>query len=98
MKPKRRDFFKIAGLVSISLAGTSLIPAHGIKIESEKGIPGLPEDTPVLEPLNRFPRMVHEYFVNRVKQIEQTAINRRSSLHTKKDAEEYIRDIKSKQP
>jgi dienelactone hydrolase len=53
-------------------------------------------DTPRFAPLNRFPRMVQEYFVERVRAIEQTGIRARSNLRTRADAEEYIADVRKK--
>ena len=49
-----------------------------------------------LPPLNRFPRMVQEYFVERVRRIENRGNRRRSSLKTREDAERYVRDIRRK--
>jgi dienelactone hydrolase len=49
-----------------------------------------------LQPLNRFPRMVHEYFVQRVRQVERRANQRRAALKTRADAEAYVRDIRQK--
>ncbi len=49
-----------------------------------------------LEPLNRFPRMVQEYFVGRVRQVEQLAEKRRAALRSKRDAEAYVREVRQK--
>lgn len=40
--------------------------------------------------------MVHEYFVKRVRQVEQEAGKRRSELRTKNDAEAYVREVREK--
>jgi len=48
------------------------------------------------EPLNRFPRMVQEYFVKSVRQIENQANKRREALKTSADAEAYVRDVREK--
>ena len=45
---------------------------------------------------NRFPRMVHEYFVWHLKQLEETANKRRSAIKTAAEAEAYIRDVRGK--
>jgi dienelactone hydrolase len=50
----------------------------------------------VLEPLNRFPRMVQEYFVRRVREVEQLAEKRRAALKSKPDAEAYVREVRGK--
>ncbi|UCE46488.1 MAG: prolyl oligopeptidase family serine peptidase, partial [Phycisphaerales bacterium] len=49
-----------------------------------------------LEPLNRFPRMVQEYFVRSVRRIENQANARRAALKTRADAEAYVRDVRDK--
>lgn len=41
------------------------------------------------EPLNRFPRMVHEWFVDQVREAEQRKLKRMERLRTKADAEAY---------
>ena len=55
-----------------------------------------PSDSTALEPLNRFPRMVQEFFVERVRRAEKVGIERRSRLETKVDAESYVRDVRRK--
>ncbi len=47
-------------------------------------------------PLNRFPRMVHEFFVDRVREIEQRSSALKASLKTKQDAERYIVAVREK--
>lgn len=49
-----------------------------------------------LEPLNRFPRMVQEYFVRAVRRVENQANARRATLKTQADAEAYVRDVREK--
>jgi dienelactone hydrolase len=49
-----------------------------------------------IEPLNRFPRMVQEYFVKSVRRIEQQANLRRAALETRSDAEAYVNDVREK--
>ena len=46
--------------------------------------------------VNRFPRMVQEYYVRRVRQIEQASKARRMALDTRADAEAYIAEIRDK--
>ncbi len=53
-------------------------------------------EPPPLDPLNRFPRMLHESVVARVRQVDQVANARKSALKTKADAEAYIRDLRQK--
>ena len=53
-------------------------------------------DPPALAPLNRFPRMVQEYFVERARAAEKVGIFARASLQTKADAERYVADVRRK--
>lgn len=48
------------------------------------------------EPLNRFPRMVQEYFVRSVRRIESQGNKRRADLKTQADAEAYVQDVREK--
>ena len=48
------------------------------------------------EPLNRFPRMVQEYFVQQVRQAEQRSLAVKRGLKTKADAEAYVRSTRAK--
>ncbi|MFH1882224.1 MAG: prolyl oligopeptidase family serine peptidase [Planctomycetota bacterium] len=49
-----------------------------------------------LVPLNRFPRMVQEYFVKSVHRIEQQANQRRAVLKTRAEAEAYVREVRER--
>lgn len=48
------------------------------------------------EALNRFPRMVHEFFVSHVRDIERRSLAVKSSLRTKADAERYVNLVRQK--
>jgi dienelactone hydrolase/pimeloyl-ACP methyl ester carboxylesterase len=48
------------------------------------------------KPLNRFPRMVQEWFVTQVRQIETRADAVREALKTQADAEAYVSDVRAK--
>lgn len=52
-------------------------------------------DVPVA-PLNRFPRMVQEYFVERVRRIEEAHSRTVGALKTKADAEAYVAGVRKK--
>jgi dienelactone hydrolase/pimeloyl-ACP methyl ester carboxylesterase len=54
------------------------------------------QQDPEIEPLNRFPRMVQEYFVDRVKRVEAQADRRRAALKTKQGAEAYVEAVQQK--
>jgi len=77
-------------LVVLALLCAVMVPAEGAnrnsKIENRKSI----------EPLNRFPRMVQEYFVQSVRRIERRANQRREALKTAAGAEAYVHDIQEK--
>ena len=49
-----------------------------------------------LQPLNRWPRMVHEWFVKQVKNAEQKSLAHKNALKTKADAERYILDVRKR--
>jgi len=49
-----------------------------------------------LVPLNRFPRMVQEYFVESVHRVEQQANRRRAALKRRADAEAYVREVRER--
>lgn len=58
--------------------------------------PAAPAAPPPPTLLNRFPRMVHEYFVDRVCEVERAADEVRAKLQTKADAENYVRTVREK--
>lgn len=49
-----------------------------------------------LVPLNRFPRMVQEYFVRQVRAAEHLGEQARAAIKTKADAEAYVRTVREK--
>ncbi len=49
-----------------------------------------------LTPLNRFPRMMQEYFVRRVRRIERANIERLANLKTKEDAQRYVKSVQER--
>src|SRR5690606_4920461 len=46
--------------------------------------------------LNRFPRMIQEYVVGRVREIEREANGMRNAVKTKEDAEQYVENVRQK--
>jgi dienelactone hydrolase len=94
MKSNRRNFLKLTGLTGIGLAGAGILPSMAKNSESA-GSPAFQENTTMV-PLNRFPNSVHEYFVKKVKEIEQEAEKKRSSLKNQTDAEAYVAEIREK--
>ena len=49
-----------------------------------------------LAPLNRFPRMVQEFFVQREQALHQQRLERLAALATKGDAEAYVRAVRAR--
>lgn len=49
-----------------------------------------------ITPLNRYPRMVHEYYVDQVRAAEARSSERRAGLKSQADAEAYIADVRAK--
>jgi dienelactone hydrolase len=78
--------------LSVGGAGTALDwhgPAHATQTALAPG-------APPLTPLNRFPRMVQEFFVERENALHQQRLERLAALKTKDDAEAYVRGIRGK--
>ena len=49
-----------------------------------------------IKPFNHAPRMMQEYFVGRVREIEKLGDKRRAALQSKADAEAYVQDVRRK--
>jgi dienelactone hydrolase len=49
-----------------------------------------------LVPLNRFPRMVQEYFVERLRELEAVNRKEKENLKTRADAENYVQSVRGK--
>ena len=49
-----------------------------------------------LEPLNRFPQMMQEYFMRQVRSAGETSIGALNALKTKADAEAHVRAVQAK--
>ncbi len=52
------------------------------------------QTAPKLAPLNRFPRMVQEYFVARVRALSQARTEQLYGLATQRDAEAYVQSVR----
>src|SRR5436305_1487170 len=84
----RREFLKTAalGLTSCTLARGPI--AGQVLAAAEPAIKtGAP---PGLAPLNRFPRMMQEWLVRQVRDIEARGNIQRAALKSKADAEAYV--------
>jgi cephalosporin-C deacetylase-like acetyl esterase len=75
------------GGASVALAGA--LPAHAMQAGSAAA-------SPPLTTLNRFPRMVQEFFVERVREAHEQRLKRLAELKTRADAEAYIQNIREK--
>ncbi|MBL9199041.1 MAG: acetylxylan esterase [Opitutaceae bacterium] len=93
----RRALLQQAGLGALGLAavGPALIGAEATppKKSNAPAPSGAPGD---LAPLNRFGRMMQEFYVARVREVERAANARRAALRTRSDAEAYVRDVRAK--
>ena len=49
-----------------------------------------------LPPLNRFPRMVHNYYLDKVIEAENRGAARKAAIQTKAEAEAYIADVRKR--
>jgi len=80
---------RVGNIVFLNLVIFACLDAAHVQAASPSG-----KDS--FTPLNRFGRMVHEYFVERVRKVEEQANQRRADLKTRADAEAYIRDVRAK--
>jgi dienelactone hydrolase len=76
---------------SAAALGTSLwplgVPCSLIAAEPSKK---------TFEPLNHYPHMVQEYFVDQLRDVERRATQRKQALKTKADAEAYVKDVRGR--
>lgn len=78
----RREWLQTAAFSSLALA-LGVKSAHAA-------------DPKPLEALNRFPRMMQDWLVDRVREAEAMGDARRAAVKTKADAEAYVRDVKAR--
>lgn len=81
-------------LYALSIGGAGLacdwhVPAYAAQAASAVG-------TKPLATLNRFPRMVQEFFVARENSLHQQRLERLAALKTKADAEAYVQAVRGK--
>lgn len=85
----RRNMLKASALGACGLTLTDwLFPAslHAAEAAAPKA----------LDPLNRFPRMVQEYFVERLRLFEAANRTAKAALRTQADAQSYVRSVREK--
>jgi dienelactone hydrolase len=73
----------------------ALTLADWLVADSRRAIAAL-ADGDTIEPLNRFPRMVQRYFVDRVRRAEEAGLKAKAALSTKAEAEAYVREVRRK--
>src|SRR5262245_61307931 len=88
-RPTRRDLLQAAGLGVVGMAGLDLLGTPAASAAQA-------QKTPALQPLNRFGRMVHEFFVEQVRAAERAGVKARAALKTRADAEAYVLDVRKK--
>lgn len=90
----RRVLIQRAGLGAVGLAmfGPTVSGAES----AAKAKPAAAKPPAAPAPLNRFGRMMQEYLVAKVRAVEQAANARRAALHTKADAEAYVKGVREK--
>ena len=83
----RRQMLELAGLNLLC----SLVPwPQGVLAAAEPGPPA------PLEPLNRFPRMMQEYFVGQLRQFEDRNRQAKAALASRSDAEAYVQGVRKR--
>lgn len=86
----RREAFQATGLGALGLMRTGTAAAAESTVRQ-----GL-EPNPGIQPLNRLPRMVQEYFVAKVREAEKSNLLAEGTLQTKADAEVYVRSVRDR--
>lgn len=57
---------------------------------------GLAEESEIQAPLNRFPRMMQEYYVAKIAGLEKRELEKKAALKSKAEAEAYVREVREK--
>ena len=78
--------------LSVGAAGTAVDWPVSVDAAQTASAAGAPP----LATLNRFPRMVQEFFVARENALHQQRLERLAALKTKADAESYVRAVRQK--
>lgn len=95
----RRRLLKNAGLgligaAGLPLAGSPTLLAAAAPKAGKSGAPAGP--LPELAPLNRFPRLMQDYFLRRVTEQERATEAQRARIKTRSEAEAFIRERAAK--
>ena len=94
MNLTRRSLLLHAGTGLLGAAVSPLAAAADTKSKSTKSPSPKAAAVPPtdLAPLNRFPRMMHDWFLSQIAAQERTTEARRAALRTRADAEAFIRE------
>ncbi|HEY1173975.1 MAG TPA: acetylxylan esterase [Verrucomicrobiae bacterium] len=88
----RRELLQATGL---GLLGLAMGEVPGLS-SLEAAEAGKAVAAPSLTPLNRFPRMVQEQYVARVKRIEQAVRSRKQEMNSLESAQKYVMAVRQK--
>src|SRR3954468_12356185 len=80
----RRTMLRWAAMSSVAGVSAAVFAQEGKNARGE------------LAPLNRFSRMVQEWFVDQVRAAEEKIKERLAALKTKEDAEAYVRSVQER--
>ena len=85
----RRDLLYALSVCGAAAATDWQLPAYAAQAPAPSG-------APPLDALNRFPRMVQEFFVARENAVHQQRLQRLAALKTKADAEAYVQAVRAR--
>ena len=83
------------GLLGASLLGPSAVSAADAP-KAKMAKSAAPGPANALVPPNRFARMMQEYYVGRLREVERAANARRAKIRSKADAEAYVQEVRGK--
>src|SRR5688500_9255037 len=89
MRISRREMLYALSIGGASAAVDWHVPAYAAQAATAAA-------TPPFTALNRFPRMVQEFYVARENALHQQRLERLAAVKTKADAEAYVRAVRGK--
>ena len=89
LRTTRRGLLQTTGASLLGLALADWIMTDELRALAQTSGEGV-------QPLNRFPRMMQNYLVRRVREVEALANERRAALKTKADAEAYVQSVRER--